>query len=67
MITESMIVFIIANFCAFKDPKITKTQKLECSDYMANCVIKDNGQTTNFIMNKCKDMWAERESREKRR
>lgn len=57
-ITADMLVFIIANFCTFKDPHITKTQKLECLEFFTNCAVGPGGVSTEELVNKCKESWV---------
>lgn len=57
--TIEMLTFVIAAFCGFKDPNITKTQKLDCSEFMINCSILQDGKTTNILVDECKTRWAD--------
>jgi hypothetical protein len=57
--TPDMLAFVIAAFCGFTDPKITKTAKLECSDYLVNCSVLQDGRTTNKQVDACKERWVE--------
>lgn len=65
MISPDMLAFIIASFCSIKDPHITKNQKLDCIEFVTNCAIKQNGWTTEKIMNDCRDMWSDIERKRK--
>ena len=62
-ITGDMLVFIIASFCGFKDPKISREQKESCMEYMVNCTIVKDGYSTDETVNECKTKWADIERR----
>lgn len=57
MMTMSMLTFVIANFCQFKDPKVPLSYKDDCLHYMANCSIIEDGKTTNKKVDECKNLW----------
>lgn len=58
--TISMLTFVLANFCGIKDIHITKQEKIDCIEYMANCSVAEDGKTTNKLLNICKETWAEK-------
>ena len=57
--TPDMLVFVIAAFCGFSDPRITKTEKLACAEFMTNCSVLQDGRTTNKQNDQCKEEWVE--------
>lgn len=63
--TIEMLTFVIAAFCGFKDPNITKTQKLECLEFFTNCAILQDGKTTNIVVDSCKERWVDIERNRK--
>lgn len=65
-ITIDMLVFIISNFCGFSDPNISRDQKYICAEWNTNCMVVQNGYSTNEIVNKCKEEYSDIEMRNKR-
>lgn len=62
MITTQMMVFIIAGFCGIKTPKdLNDDIKADCFDYMNNCIVVYNKETTEEVVNQCKENWATKE------
>lgn len=57
--TIAMLTAIIASFCGMKDSHITKTEKMECIDFMSNCAVIEDGITTSEQVNKCEENWAD--------
>lgn len=65
MITPDMIAFIIASFCQFNSGTITKTAKLACAEYIVNCSVPHGKETTNKLLNECREQWVEIERKRK--
>lgn len=63
MISTTAIAFIISAFCGIKTTKdLDNPIKADCFDFMNNCVVVYNGETTEELMNQCKETWAKREN-----
>lgn len=63
MITPAMFTFIVAAFCSFKDPKVSKEYKERCMEHLINCSFtgyNDGSHTTNKLVDECKTQWAEK-------
>jgi hypothetical protein len=58
MMTIQMLTFVIATFCQFKNPALTKDQKMDCAEFMANCAIVQDGKTSNILVDDCKEKWV---------
>lgn len=70
MITPDMLSFIIAGFCSFSNPSISQLHKEQCMEYMLNCSMRgknDGSQTTNKMVDACKQRWAQEEYERQRR
>lgn len=62
MISLKVIVFVIANFCEIKSNKdLDNLIKSDCLDHMVNCVVIYNNETTELMVDECKESWAKRE------
>lgn len=62
MLSVKAIVFIIAGFCNVKVPNDLRDNiKADCVDYMNNCIVVYNKETTEEIVNQCKENWANKE------
>lgn len=53
------ITFVIATFCGFKDPNISRNYKEICMEKMVNCVIIQDGYSTNAVVDQCREDWIE--------
>lgn len=57
-ITADMLVFIIASFCGFKDPNISKANKLQCAEMLTNCMVIQDGYSTSKQVAACEEKYA---------
>lgn len=53
----TMLVFIISNFCAFKDVTVSQDYKHRCMESMVNCSVIQDGKTTSKQVEYCKELW----------
>lgn len=60
MITISMLPFIISSFCHFSSPGISKETKIVCMEFMVNCAIVKDGQTSSKLVDACKEKWSKK-------
>lgn len=56
--TIQMLTFVIMSFCQFKDPKISQDKKMLCAEFFVNCAIVQDGQTSNKLVDECKEKWV---------
>lgn len=59
MMSIATLTFVIGAFCGINDPKLTKGYKLDCMEYMVNCAIVKDGQTSKKLVDKCRENWVE--------
>jgi CO dehydrogenase/acetyl-CoA synthase delta subunit len=62
MVKTVTIVFIIRAFCGINSPKdLNNDIKADCFDYMNNCITVYNKETTEEVIDSCKENWATKE------
>lgn len=62
MISETTLVFILKAFCQLHTmADFEHPIKGQCIEYMINCTVPYNSQTTEQLVDKCKEAWAEKE------
>ncbi len=68
MISVITLTFILKAFCGISTIKQYDTDKLkgDCFDYMLNCTIIYNKETTEELVSQCKEQWANKEIKYKR-
>lgn len=59
MISMTTLTFIIASFCQFKDPSVPRDYKESCMEFIVNCAIVKDGQSSNKIVDECRERWVE--------
>lgn len=52
-----MLMTAIISFCQFKTANISIDNKEKCMEKMVNCAIVKDGQTSQELINKCKEKY----------
>lgn len=55
--TMTVLTAVIASFCQFKDPQLSKDYKIDCMEAMYNCSIVGSGETNEKLVEGCKAKW----------